>query len=55
MVIAVSDGSDVFTLPLGHTNAHTQLPEKEYSPRLLLFYQTAKIKNTVMNLKNNNG
>ena len=44
--IAVSDGSDAFYVPLGHTNASCR--QKKYSPRLLLFYQTAKLKNTVM-------
>jgi DNA polymerase-1 len=49
--IAISDGSDAFYVPLGHTNAHTQLPAKEVFAALALVLSNSKIKKYGHDLK----
>jgi DNA polymerase-1 len=49
--IAVSDGSDAFYVPLGHTNAHTQLPAKEVFAALAPVLSNSKIKKYGHDLK----
>ena len=50
--IAISDGSDAFYVPLGHTNAQTQLPAKEVFAALAPFLLNSKIKKYGHDLKN---
>ena len=50
--IAVSDGSDAFYVPLGHTNAQTQLPAKEVFAALAPVLSDSKIKKYGHDLKN---
>jgi DNA polymerase-1 len=50
--IAISDGTDAFYAPLGHTNAHTQLPAKEVFAALAPVLSDSKIKKYGHNLKN---
>jgi DNA polymerase-1 len=49
--IAISDGSDAFYVPLGHTNAHTQLPAKEVFAALAPVLSNSKIKKYGHDLK----
>ena len=50
--IAISDGSDAFYVPLGHTNAQTQLPAKEVFAALAHVLLSSKIKKYGHDLKN---
>jgi len=50
--IAISDGSDVFYIPLGHTNANAQLPGKEVFFALAPVLSSSKIKKYGHDLKN---
>jgi DNA polymerase I len=49
--IAISDGTDAFYIPLGHTNAHTQLPAKEVFAALAPILSNSKIKKYGHDLK----
>ena len=49
--IAISDGTDAFYAPLGHTNAHTQLPAKEVFAALAPVLSDGKIKKYGHDLK----
>jgi DNA polymerase I len=49
--IAVSTGSDAFYVPLGHTNAHAQLPAKEVFAALAPVLSDGKIKKYGHDLK----
>ena len=49
--IAVSTGSDAFYVPLGHTNAHIQLPVKELFAELASVLSNGKIKKYGHDLK----
>ncbi len=50
--IAISNGTDAFYIPLGHTNAHTQLPAKEVFAALASVLSNSKIKKYGHDLKN---
>ncbi|MGA2780782.1 MAG: DNA polymerase I [Smithella sp.] len=50
--IAISDGTDAFYIPLGHTNGHTQLPAKEVFTALAPVLSNIKIKKYGHDLKN---
>ena len=50
--IAISDGTDAFYIPLGHTNALVQLPAKEVFAALAPVLSNSKIKKYGHDLKN---